>query len=653
MRRRTPATFIAIAAVLAVVTIALSGATFTELDSTQPRGSSATGAIAPVIDGFRAPARFSAYTDWSGSMMANAMRDPSFVAELNHSNDNIIEYANALANKDFGRFTQFLSSVGLDANADNIQLVFDPSTNKDRLTNEDLLPVTADLCLRCHTPVGWLEGRSEPPSSHAQFLQGQFWGAKLRDGVPNFNISRPRDSETDMEGVTCDFCHRAKATQMRGSLFDGRLMAAGNGGFRVDRLNPFGSPGANPELIDKFQEGPDFCGTCHDVTNPVFKTNTVVDATGQPPDMLHPIERTYTEWFWSSFRTESRECQSCHEPMKFHGAQTWMLTGLDRLWGDLDRKWTNQGFDVNPTRTNAMRIARSRNATFMKTAAGLSVSGRVRNGIAEVGVRVTNNTGHRLPTGFGEGRQMWLQVEAKDANNVPLFQDGFIDNNPGSATYGTLKRRCDPNLAIGTPCQPDPLNLGNVTKVYEHKAHVVPPQGDEDLYKFLDKNGDDTLDLKEVDFQFVLMNRIVKDNRIPPKGFNRAAYFADGAFIVPTNLYLRGENWDDTVYRFPVPFGTTQVTVTLLYQTFNREYVDFLAANDKEETIEHPRLDNKTGLPVVDANGQALSGRARPIPKSGVYGNEKYWGTVTRKIWSDTGNGPAVTMGSRTILLQR
>jgi hypothetical protein len=419
-------------------------------------------------------------------------------------------------------------------------------------------------------------------------------------------------------------------------------MAAGNGGFQVDRVNPFGSPGAGPQLVYPFQESANFCGTCHDVTNPILKTNTPVGPGGSVPDMLHPIERTYTEWFWSSFRTESRECQSCHEPMKFHGAQTWLLSpGLDRLWGDIDRKWTDQGFDVEPARTKALRIARSRNETFMRQmAASLTVTGNVRNGVAEVKVTVTNNTGHRLPTGFGEGRQMWLQVQARDANGVTLFQDGMIDQNPQSPTFGTLLRRETPDA------------MGNLTKVYEHIAIVKPQAGEEPLYKHLDTSGDGAIDEDEGHFNFVLMNYVKKDNRIPPKGFNRGAYFADGAFIVPTNLYLNGEHWDDTTYRFPVPFGANTVTVTLLYQTFSREYVDFLAAHDKEETTEHIRLD-KNGQPVLDEANNPLPGRARPIPKSGVYGQKKYWGEVIQAIWQDSGNGPAVTMGSKTITVRR
>ncbi|MCA9638938.1 MAG: hypothetical protein KC420_23080, partial [Myxococcales bacterium] len=76
----------------------------------------------------------SAGDTWTGSMMANAARDPIFLAAL------------TIANQD--------------------------------------VPGSGDLCLRCHTPRGWLEGRADPPD-----------GSRL--------------NQIDWQsGVDCDFCHR-------------------------------------------------------------------------------------------------------------------------------------------------------------------------------------------------------------------------------------------------------------------------------------------------------------------------------------------------------------------------------------------------------------------------------------------------------------
>ena len=67
---------------------------------------------------------------------------------------------------------------------------------------EDLIPVTADICLRCHFTAGWLEGRSEPQSNAFPYLKGQFWGSKFIEypgwpGPPQL-VDIHNDSEADM-----------------------------------------------------------------------------------------------------------------------------------------------------------------------------------------------------------------------------------------------------------------------------------------------------------------------------------------------------------------------------------------------------------------------------------------------------------------------
>ena len=83
------------------------GAEITKRDSTQPRGSaaglknSAGQSLNPVADGFRHPTRrgdagYSPFGEWAGNMMANAIRDPAFLAELASANSDQIKLLNAL-----------------------------------------------------------------------------------------------------------------------------------------------------------------------------------------------------------------------------------------------------------------------------------------------------------------------------------------------------------------------------------------------------------------------------------------------------------------------------------------------------------------------------------------------------------------------------
>jgi len=224
---------------------------------------------------------------------------------------------------------------------------------------------------------------------------------------------------------------------------------------------------------------------------------------------------------------------------------------------------------------------------------------------------VINKAGHKLPTGYPEGRQMWLHLEVEDAQGNPVFVDGRLDSD------GTLVRT-------------------EQTKVYE----CIPvAEGYEDVklpgspYSILDADRDGVVSHSEKEFHFVLNNVIEKDNRIPPAGFNREAYMKDGAFIVPRdpsdNDYADGQNWDVTRYRIPLPknfSGTLSVKAGLRFQTFSREFIDFLGTRDEEETVK-------------------FGGHARNVP-DGPFENVRTWGKVTRKLWKKAGKGFFIDMVS-------
>lgn len=152
-------------------------------------------------------------------------------------------------------------------------------------------------------------------------------------------------------------------------------------------------------------------------------------------------------------------------------------------------------------------------------------------------VKITNNTGHKLPTGYAEGRRMWLQVIAY-AGETPIYQNGV----------------------------PVAGEIGRGVKVYEVKQGITPGHA-QDLGKPT---------LAGEGFHFILNNATMFDNRIPPRGFTNAAFAA--ADMEPIGYsYADGEYWDITTYQ--IPPATTTVSVTLLYQSASPDYLDFLEAN--------------------------------------------------------------------------
>ena len=171
---------------LIATSVVAFGAVITENDSTQPRGAPSGvndrgQVLDPINEGFRSPAQIinpvgsdNFYREWTGSIMAYSVRDPSFFATLNVANQDIIDFINSMPGEPGD------ASTTLGIFLKNNKLDNDIYRDEDgSLQPEKLLPVAADVCLRCHAPGGWLEAHSEPATLASPFLKGQFWGAAI------------------------------------------------------------------------------------------------------------------------------------------------------------------------------------------------------------------------------------------------------------------------------------------------------------------------------------------------------------------------------------------------------------------------------------------------------------------------------------------
>ena len=152
-------------------------------------------------------------------------------------------------------------------------------------------------------------------------------------------------------------------------------------------------------------------------------------------------------------------------------------------------------------------------------------------------VRVTNHTGHKLPTGYPEGRQMWLHLQAYDAGGQVIYESGAYD-----AVSGQLDRDAD-------------------VKVYESQAgHHARAGGGPG------QAGRGVLSL-------CAQQHGRQRQPHPAAGLHAGAFDRPGLRPVGAS-YADGQYWDDTVYELPPE--TERVVATLYYQTASKEYVDFL-----------------------------------------------------------------------------
>jgi hypothetical protein len=458
--------------------------------------------------------------NWRGSMMSQAARDPLFYACL---------------------------TIG----------------------NQDA-PDSGDLCIRCHSPTGWLEGRSTPTDASAL-------------------------TAADRESVHCDFCHRmvkptplgvnpypndtdyTSGTYTEDQSYLSTLSAipgwSANGMFVVDsstaKRGPFTDPVARHQFYySPFHSQADFCGTCHDVSNPAFSLqqdgtyapNTFdasadVDNGDFNPHKMFPIERTYSEWKMSTFATTGVDmggrfggnkqvvstCQDCHmqdvtgvgcnKPdaptrtnLPLHdltGGNTFIPRTLAALWpGETDPSALDAG------------VARAR--SMLQKAATLEVA-YPEPGILRV--RVTNQTGHKLPSGYPEGRRIWINVKFLDSFDSVISESGAYDTDTATLAHDS-----------------------------ELKVYEIKPGLSAGLAQALGLEAGPG-------FHFVLNNQIYSDNRIPPRGFTNANFAAIQSPPVGYS-YADGRYWDDTDY--PVPEGTARAEVRLYYQSTSRELVEFM-----------------------------------------------------------------------------
>lgn len=448
------------------------------------------------------------------------------------------------------------------------------------IANQDAV-AAGQFCFRCHAPLAYL-------------------GDRHRTGTfDEFEV-------TDYDGVTCHFCHRLVNPELgpqsavgyaENNPFDpdpdpevlDPLAAAGllpgpgarsNGTYVVDpadvRRGPFDDVPANahgvPLHYSPFHTTSELCRTCHDVSN--INTLRQADgsyapdalgaphATGQVNDMF-PEQRTYSEWANSQFATVGVEypdgrfggnhptgvmstCQDCHMPdasgagcvlligtederpdvpqHSFAGGNTWVVRAVRTQLGD-----KADSYGLTQSRVDT---AIARNVQMLGDASDAAVE---QQG-STLRVRITNQSGHKLPTGIGEGRRMWINLRFFDGSGALLSESGAYDFASGTLLDKSCKQ----------------YGVFMVTSGGMADAAGLP---------------------HGTTFHIALLNEVVSDNRIPPRGFTNAGYASFGGQPIGA-AYADGQYWDDTDYAIPV--GAATAVATVYAQTTTREYAEFL-----------------------------------------------------------------------------
>jgi hypothetical protein len=602
MRRRLPFVVLPFGLAIPIATLLPVVPTDLQLPGTQPLQA---GTLSTPSQCDNCHGGFDAITEpdrpWRGSMMSQAARDPVFWAAM------------TIAEQDFA--------------------------------------TSGDFCLRCHTPRGWLEGRVDGHSTgtglgsqdvhgvecgichqlcnpdDSEHLGVQIAPYVANDGGAPANAYLGSGMMVMLGGSTrlgpyastaashafaqsrfhrsadvCGTCHDVSNPGV-GDL------APANGAMAPLAPGTFsGVPGAPVAQKAAFNNFPFQYGvverTFSEHQASAFATLRIADYATLPAELQRGIVQTAREHALLAGTQGNHQdgtarffsCQTCHmlpvvgkgaaqtaAPLRsdlgthdLTGGSTWQPDLI--LWADQNNR-LRLGGGLSALQQNALLTGKERARDMLRRAAALDVDVDT--------LHVVNLTGHKLFTGYPEGRRMWLRTQWRDRQGSVVRTDGaygpiqvtvagtpyvvdslLLPDDPNlhvwQAKFGLSQAWANELLLLGTPSSL-PLEYDRITSAVSFTLGQLAalPAGS-----------------AHESFHFVLNDTVLADNRIPPFGLRYDDARTRNALPVPATLYGApgtGGTYEhaDAIALQPPP-GATHAEFELLYQAASWEYVQFL-----------------------------------------------------------------------------
>jgi len=443
-----------------------------------------------------------------------------------------------------------------------------------------------DTCTRCHAPMAndfakkeglTLQLFDSGSEDTGDFVQGIY---SMNDTSEMFNHA--------MDGVSCSLCHQIADD---GNLGTDEGMS---GGWKVNAFpvenkadRPAYGQYVNPdELYMREQSGytPTFaahisssetCGSCHNL-----KTEPV-DKNGEPvPGVAHFAEQmVYSEWENSAFNdgaAQAQSCQGCHMPkvdqsvliastganQKRDNFAEHTFLGANTVMQDMLKNFSSElGVSEDITAAD-FEESIARNREFLKTSASIELlNTSLADNKINVDVKITNLTGHKLPSGY-HTRRAYLHVLVIDDDGKLVYENGLI--RPDGSIAG-----------VSADANPDSYEIH-----YDKITSATQVQVYEGITG--DAQGAQTHSL-------LAATQFLKDNRLTPAGFDKNT--------VPEDVAVRGaakddndfNNGSDTVtYEIAVNGKAPYTTlVELRYQPLAfGSLMDLFAESDKIDQVD-------------------------------------------------------------------
>ncbi len=305
-----------------------------------------------------------------------------------------------------------------------------------KLTEGGFAPngVEPNFCIQCHSPTGVFNG-------------------ELPDYVDESSAGPARDFLTPVsqEGLSCDFCHTVSGPDIEGSLLkDGianmsLLFEPGD-----TKYGPIWEPAENAyhsSMGSDFLTSPEFCGACHDVRIPLPDV-----VTGEP---FQRLENLFTEWLEGPYATTDNpygkvvRCQDCHmslypqtapgvfptmnlgtgfrNPDRPHAIHAFTAVSVplidDPRFPNIDSDEIDEfGFPKGQIQRREQMLRAACWLTLEGTPDSISADADV----IPIKVVVTNvGAGHRVPSGFSQERQVWVELIVEDDAGL-IYESGYL-----------------------------------------------------------------------------------------------------------------------------------------------------------------------------------------------------------------------------------
>ncbi len=401
----------------------------------------------------------------------------------------------------------------------------------------ELRDVIEEKCARCHMPMASVQATSDGiPVSIEEFMS------------PGNSMSPLAE-----EGVSCTLCHQI----LPGNLGE-KDSFSGNFIIDMETKKPdrkiFGpytpvrgqamrnSAGFTPVFGEHVGKA-ELCAVCHTLYTPFLDDDGKV--AGEFPE-----QTPYLEWLNSKF-SPSTPCQKCHMPQADGVRISTMPPNLPERSPFF--RHTFAGANVQMLGMMGADEGARNAEDLLKSFIGLRiVSTEEKNGKVRVVVEVENKAGHKFPTGF-PSRRAWIHLTVYDGDGNIIFESGRLE---GSRIVGE-------------------------SRPYEPHHDVIASEDDVQIYEavMVDVNGNVTQTLlRAADY--------IKDNRIPPEGFDAENAVDDiavkGKASEDGNF---GNGRDAVTYIIDVSGarGPFEVRAELMYQSISSPFLEDLEKASSEE----------------------------------------------------------------------